>query len=232
MTARLCSRCQDRPRAVTSRGIERSYCPPCASDSKREWRHANPERVRELRRQWHAANREEVGKRRRAEYAQNRGEVLAKQRADRQARPDIYRERGRRNRIKNAEKIAACKRDWLAQNRAHKTAQNRAFREANREHVRDYMRAWVAAHPERRREISRAGAQTRRARLIDAFIEAVDPVRVWERDNGVCHICGLPADPARWDMEHVVPLARGGQHCYANVRVSHPVCNYRKGVAA
>jgi 5-methylcytosine-specific restriction endonuclease McrA len=30
-------------------------------------------------------------------------------------------------------------------------------------------------------------------------------------------------------MDHVVPLARGGDHLYSNVAVSHPLCNRRKG---
>lgn len=52
---------------------------------------------------------------------------------------------------------------------------------------------------------------------------------VWERDGGVCHICHEPADPTNWHLEHVVPLARGGEHSYANTAVSHPACNLRKG---
>lgn len=30
-------------------------------------------------------------------------------------------------------------------------------------------------------------------------------------------------------LDHVVPLARGGEHSYRNVKLAHPLCNSRKG---
>jgi 5-methylcytosine-specific restriction endonuclease McrA len=51
---------------------------------------------------------------------------------------------------------------------------------------------------------------------------------VWERDEGVCGICGTAADLSDWHLDHVVPLSKGGEHSYANTQVSHPVCNLRK----
>lgn len=43
------------------------------------------------------------------------------------------------------------------------------------------------------------------------------------------HICRVPADPCDWHLDHVVPLAGGGEHSYANTAVSHPICNRKKG---
>lgn len=51
---------------------------------------------------------------------------------------------------------------------------------------------------------------------------------VFSRDSGTCHLCGEPADPERWDMDHVIPVSRGGLDTYDNVAVSHPLCNNRK----
>lgn len=92
-----------------------------------------------------------------------------------------------------------------------------------------YWREWKALHPERAREIARKGQAVRRARLADAFVEAVDPRVVFERDEGVCGICGLAVDRADYHVDHVVPIFAGGEHSYANVQISHPVCNLRKG---
>lgn len=61
------------------------------------------------------------------------------------------------------------------------------------------------------------------------FVERVERSVVWERDGGICGICGEAADAADWHMDHVKPLARGGEHSYANVQVSHPRCNRQKG---
>lgn len=70
-------------------------------------------------------------------------------------------------------------------------------------------------------------AAKRRARLGVAT-EPVLRAAVWERDGGICGICGDVVD-GPWHMDHVVPLSRGGPHTYANVQVSHPRCNMRKG---
>lgn len=66
-------------------------------------------------------------------------------------------------------------------------------------------------------------------RAREAYVEDIDRDFVWVRDGGICGICGTPADPDRWDLDHIVPLARGGLHEYANVQVSHPPCNRKKG---
>lgn len=75
-----------------------------------------------------------------------------------------------------------------------------------------------------RRRINSRREMTKRL----AFVEDVDRSVVWQRDQGVCGICGLPADPDNWHLDHVIPLSRGGEHSYANTRVSHPPCNIRK----
>ena len=102
--------------------------------------------------------------------------------------------------------------------------------------------AWKAAHPEQTREHycrwrladpQRAAAKERRRdeRVRLATVERVERGVVWSRESGTCHLCGRAADPADWHLEHVVPIAAGGEHSYANVRVAHPVCNLRKGAA-
>lgn len=58
--------------------------------------------------------------------------------------------------------------------------------------------------------------------------EYVDRNIVWERDDGICHICKLSADPFGWHLDHIIPLSRGGRHSYKNTAVSHASCNLSK----
>lgn len=83
--------------------------------------------------------------------------------------------------------------------------------------------------PEAVRRWKRSVSARRRARLREAAVERVDLTAVWERDEGVCGICGEPADSLDWHLDHVIPIARGGEHSMANVQVAHPICNRRKG---
>lgn len=67
----------------------------------------------------------------------------------------------------------------------------------------------------------------RRARTAKLWVEDVDRTRVLSDHNGVCHLCGLSVG-VDWQLEHVIPIADGGPHCYDNVAPSHPKCNRQK----
>lgn len=59
-------------------------------------------------------------------------------------------------------------------------------------------------------------------------MESIDRLLVWERDGGLCGICGKLI-PGGFTIDHIIPLARGGKHCYENVQIAHSKCNNRKG---
>ena len=94
-----------------------------------------------------------------------------------------------------------------------------------------YVGWWRSENPEKRRDHD----ARRRARKSGATVGVVDSLAVMERDKWLCHLCGkkIPKD-ARWpdrlsaSVDHVVPLAQGGEHSMANVRASHAICNMRK----
>lgn len=69
----------------------------------------------------------------------------------------------------------------------------------------------------------------RRARLRNAFVENVDAQVVYERDEGICGLCDIAVDPTDYHVDHIIPLAKGGEHSYKNVQLAHPSCNLTKG---
>lgn len=85
--------------------------------------------------------------------------------------------------------------------------------------------AWLQANRERMREYRMA----RKARVLSLFVERVSAKIVFERDEGICGICHKPVDPFNYHIDHVIPLAAGGPHSYANCQVAHPTCNLQKG---
>lgn len=79
-------------------------------------------------------------------------------------------------------------------------------------------------------------SQIRRAREKNAFVEVIDPLVVFERDNWICQLCNHPVSKLRGretidiaSIDHIIPLAKGGKHSYDNVQLAHFTCNSRKG---
>lgn len=116
----------------------------------------------------------------------------------------------------------------------------RAAAAANPEAYRRAAAAWVRANPEKRAaalaryrerhpDKPRSDRAIRRARQRGAHVEHVEALVVLERADGVCGICGEDVDPLDFHVDHVVPLARGGEHSYANTQPAHPRCNKSKG---
>ena len=82
----------------------------------------------------------------------------------------------------------------------------------------------------------RVAKAQRRARQRSLPYESVDPIAVFERDGWQCHICGghvpsdlrgLPVDLAP-ELDHIIPLAKGGHHVWDNLGLAHRKCNLEK----
>ena len=82
------------------------------------------------------------------------------------------------------------------------------------------------------RAVDRARCARRRARLAEQIVETVDPDVVFDRDRWRCHLCGKRIDRTLSGrhrlgptLDHLIPLAAGGEHSYANVAAAHRACN-------
>lgn len=87
-----------------------------------------------------------------------------------------------------------------------------------------------------RRDAKRMARVARKARMRCVQVEAVDPIKVFERDGWRCHLCGGKTIRARRgtyhpkapELDHIVPLAKGGEHSYRNTACAHRSCNIAK----
>jgi 5-methylcytosine-specific restriction endonuclease McrA len=126
---------------------------------------------------------------------------------------------------------------WNAEHAEEKRAASSDWYTRNRERAAALTRRWRAENPDLVRKISRQAAHVRRARKRGAStVEKIDLVEIWERDQGICWLCETSIDvdlswphPMSQSLDHVVPLAKGGDHSRANVALAHLVCNLRKG---
>lgn len=75
-----------------------------------------------------------------------------------------------------------------------------------------------------------------KARKRAATVEPVNPTRVFDRDGWRCHLCNGMTDrtkrgtlhPNAPELDHIVPLSKGGAHSYANTACAHKKCNHAK----
>lgn len=86
---------------------------------------------------------------------------------------------------------------------------------------------------------NRAAHSRRRAIEAGAYVEDVWRSKVYERDGYTCQLCHKPAKmaaevphPKAPTLDHIIPLAAGGTHEYANVQLAHFICNSIKSAGA
>ena len=91
------------------------------------------------------------------------------------------------------------------------------------------------------RESSNRSIHRRRARKMNAQSEKYTTQDILSLYGAICHICAETIDlflPRKvglkgWEMglqlDHVIPIAKGGDDTVFNIRPSHGICNKRKG---
>ena len=166
-------------------------------------------------------------------YRRHRGQVLAQTRGYALAHPEQTKARQRR---------------WYLENHARLLAAAKARRESMTEQERERVRAWrrqwkhdnrviLAARLREFRKTESGKARTfignakRRDRLTNFTRRMIlSWLRQRAEEHGgrmVCHYCGTDCSQG-YEIDHYIPLARGGRNETENLRVACPTCNVRK----
>jgi len=123
-----------------------------------------------------------------------------------------------------AELAVKKKAEHLA-NRESRLAKMRERHKANPQEAIDRVSEWRKANPE---AVFNQYA-TRRARMGgSANVEPVLRQAIYDRDKGICGICGEFVERKAMTLDHLVPISRGGEHTADNLQTAHRVCNCRK----
>lgn len=90
-------------------------------------------------------------------------------------------------------------------------------------------RGWCKRHYKQLTGQGAAHEMRRYALKLGSQTEAVDYEHILAVHGMHCHLCqGDIESRDDLNMDHVVPLARGGSHTYDNIRPAHSWCNQRK----
>lgn len=125
----------------------------------------------------------------------------------------------------NPERESRVSRQWYARNREQQIEAALRWRKANPERFDELNRRWKADNPARAKAIKRHAGQLRRARVAAATIVPFtydELLASWAEDDLYgCACCGGPFE----EIEHIVPICRGGEHSIANLVPSCIECN-------
>lgn len=164
--------------------------------------------------------------------AQNKEQIKQREREYRKRNQDRIREREARYKAKNAETLSEKRKAHYAANREAMIQRSKAYRLQHPETVKAYDKQYARDNPDK---IHAKGAK-RRAVFRNAYVEPISREKVYERDNGICGLCGEKIElrytaphPKSLSLDHIVPLTKGGAHIYENVQIAHYGCNSRKG---
>jgi 5-methylcytosine-specific restriction endonuclease McrA len=165
----------------------------------------------ELAKAYVAANRDKRAAYRRAHYEENRERIKAQNRAWYQANRERRRQQIKDYASTHVADTKARSDEWYRKNRARKYAK---------------YRAWVSANP----EAFRALWQRRYARekLALGKFTAADIGRLFEQQRGGCFYCGVSIG-IEFEVDHYLPLSRGGTNEPSNIVLACRPCNRAKG---
>lgn len=187
-------------------GLQAS-CKACFKAYNSAYREANGEKIAAVRRAYREANREKRAAYQRAWREANQQKRAAYNRAYREA---------------NQEKEAAYNRAWKQANREKEAARVLAWRRANPEKKAAWQRAWREANREKR------AAYKHRRRALKAgngehLILEKELRRLYDSP---CVACGATEN---MQLDHVIPIEKGGRTSIGNSQPLCRSCNASKG---
>lgn len=98
------------------------------------------------------------------------------------------------------------------------------YRAKNREYFREAARRWRQNNPDKVR-LDRSLKRARKANTrVEKYIR-LSRLHNWE--SRLCGICGEYIED-KFDVDHIIPLTRGGEHSIKNLQLAHPFCNRSK----
>lgn len=183
------------------------------------------ERDRERERRWCAANRDRVNARARKYRADNPEKAKASFTKWRESHLEQERERQRAYREANREALRTKDRQRYAENRERYSEKNCAYYAKNAERRIEERKAWAKKNP----DMARALVRKRRARKMKVggthTIVDIQEIKLMQRDR--CAACRIRLG-TKYEVDHIVPLSKGGHDGRSNLQLLCPPCNRSK----
>lgn len=217
---RICSKCGtekniDNFQAIKSRNYRLTICRQCESKRKQDWLKSNPIKIEEKRikgreytRQYRVKNKGKCKESAVLYKKNNPDKVKMWKRNDYLKRKKICNEKSKEYYEKNKDKIIAWQTGWA---------------EANHEKVKSIKRKYNNSIKGRA-----ARHNYRSLKRANGYKLTEDNIKMLiSQQNNKCFYCDK--DLENFQIEHIIPLSKGGEHKLYNIVLSCSFCNHSKG---
>lgn len=144
-------------------------------------------------------------------------------------------ERASRWNRENKERRREIRLKWDKANRDKK----KAYRDAHKEEQKEAHRKWRHENWDRLKDVyAERNKAWRKANPVQAQLLGHNrrvnmrgaKIRQEELHNWDSMLCGICAQliEDKFDIDHIIPISRGGKHEASNLQLAHPTCNTRK----
>ena len=143
---------------------------------------------------------------------------------------ELRRARSKEYRRRHPDLVAAHNKAYRETHHAQCRAKEREYAEAHRQERNCSTRKWQTTHHDRMIELSRVSKQRYRARkaAVGGTFNADDIGIMLTNQKGRCWWCGKKTLAKGYQIDHRIPLSKGGDNNPSNLVLACPTCNRRK----
>ena len=222
-----------------------TYCKKCNNkyreDHKKEksiylkqYRNDNKEKISIAKKVYRQTHKKEIAATLKRYYEENKESLSEKSKEYRDNHKEESALTDKRYRENNKEKIAAGKKKYQKENKEKIAAYERQRSIDNKAAIAEYKKKYYQT--DRGIFLHRIAGHKRRALKMNAGYEIFDPKEVFEGDRYICQHCGKKTrpdykntnHPLYPNLDHIIPLSKGGPHIKANTQCLCRQCNMKK----
>jgi 5-methylcytosine-specific restriction endonuclease McrA len=164
--------------------------------------------------------KEKARQRSRAWYAKNRERALEKSLEWRSENPEKHRQKAMNYYMANKDACIEVRKAYYAKNKEKMSAWHKQYEAENK----DKRKAWRIAN----RELKRLLENNRRLKIVGVLSKGIVKT-LMEKQKGLCNGCQVDLMVARYHVDHIVAVSKGGKNIDSNVQLLCVSCNTSKG---
>lgn len=220
-----CTKCKktklikEFPKDISTKDGLCSWCKACISIRNKQYCQNNKEKTAIYNKQYGQINKERIAKRKRQYQQSNKEKIVIYQKQYHQ---------------ENKGEITIRVKQYYQDNKEKITIRTKQHYQEHKEEIAEQKKLY--RQTEKGKNADRRGVDKRRALKYGNIYEVFDSKEIFERDSYICQLCGKKTrpdyknvyHPLYPNLDHIVPLSKGGAHTRLNTQCSCRQCNIEK----